>query len=115
MTNEELKEKICDIIAPYVSAYGDDERIADALIAAGIGDVSEWKQSNNYWEQQFESKQKQYNELTFLNNKIVNKKDEIIAQYKHRAEVAHIRPHFGGRLNRQNGNGASTRPPLPYF
>lgn len=32
MTNEELKKKICDIIAPYVSAYGDDERIADALI-----------------------------------------------------------------------------------
>lgn len=43
MTNEELKKKICDIIAPYVSAYGDDERIADALIAAGIGDVSELK------------------------------------------------------------------------
>ena len=40
MTNKELKEKICDIIAPYVSAYGDDERIADALIAAGICDVS---------------------------------------------------------------------------
>lgn len=36
MTNEELKKKICDIIAPYVSAYGDDERIADALIAANI-------------------------------------------------------------------------------
>ena len=41
MTNEELKKKICNIIAPYVSAYGDDERIADALIAAGIGDVKE--------------------------------------------------------------------------
>lgn len=41
MTNEELKKKICDIIAPYVSAYGDDESIADALIAAGIGDVEE--------------------------------------------------------------------------
>ena len=40
MTNEELKKKICDIIAPYVSAYGDDERIADALIMAGICDVS---------------------------------------------------------------------------
>lgn len=42
MTNEELKEKICDIIAPYVSAYG-DEHIADELIAAGIGDVKEIK------------------------------------------------------------------------
>ena len=43
MTNEQLKERICDIIAPYVSAYGDDERIADALIVAGIGDVKEIK------------------------------------------------------------------------
>ena len=42
MTNEELKKKICDIIAPYVSAYGDDERIADALIAAGIVDKSDY-------------------------------------------------------------------------
>lgn len=41
MTNEELKKKICEIIAPYVSAWGEDERIADALIAAGIGDVWE--------------------------------------------------------------------------
>ena len=39
MSNEELKKKICDIIATYVSAWGEDERIADALIAAGIGDV----------------------------------------------------------------------------
>ena len=43
MTKEELKKKICDIISPWVSAWGDDERIADALIEAGIGDVSEWK------------------------------------------------------------------------
>lgn len=42
MTNEELKKKICDIIAPYVSAYGDDERIADALIAAGMVDKSDY-------------------------------------------------------------------------
>lgn len=44
MKNEELKKKICKIIAPYVSAWGEDERIADALIAAGIGDVTEWKE-----------------------------------------------------------------------
>lgn len=36
MTNDELKKKICDIVAPYVSAYGDDEAIVHALIAAGI-------------------------------------------------------------------------------
>lgn len=41
MNNEELKKKICKIIAPYVSAWGDDERIADALIAAGIRDMSD--------------------------------------------------------------------------
>ena len=30
------KEKIIEIIAPYVSAYGDDEAIANAIIAAGF-------------------------------------------------------------------------------
>lgn len=40
MNNEELKKKICEIIAPYVSAWGEDERIADALIAAGIRDIT---------------------------------------------------------------------------
>lgn len=50
MNNEELKKKICDIIAPYVSAWGDDERIANALISAGIGDVKEAKfESDHYW------------------------------------------------------------------
>lgn len=39
MTEQELREKIKQIVAPYVSAWGDDERIADALIAEGIGDV----------------------------------------------------------------------------
>ena len=38
------REKIIEIIAPYISAYGDDERIADALITAGFGDVTEWKE-----------------------------------------------------------------------
>lgn len=41
MNEQETREKIKKIIAPYVSAYGDDERIANALIAAGIGDVKE--------------------------------------------------------------------------
>ena len=38
------REKIIKIIAPFISAYGEDEAIADALIAAGIGDVTEWKE-----------------------------------------------------------------------
>lgn len=35
------REKIIEVIAPYVSAYGEDEAIANALIEAGIGDVKE--------------------------------------------------------------------------
>lgn len=35
------REKIIKIIAPYVSAYGEDEAIVDALLAAGIRDVEE--------------------------------------------------------------------------
>lgn len=42
MNNDELKKKICEIIAPYVSAWGEDERIADALIAAGMVDKSDY-------------------------------------------------------------------------
>ena len=30
------KEKIIEIVAPYVSAYGDDEAIANAIITAGF-------------------------------------------------------------------------------
>lgn len=37
------REKMIEVIAPYVSAYGEDEAIANALIAAGIGDVEEAK------------------------------------------------------------------------
>lgn len=38
------REKIIEIIAPFVSAYGEDEAIADALIEAEIGDVTKWKE-----------------------------------------------------------------------
>lgn len=37
------REKIIEIISPYISAYGEDEAIVDALIVAGIGDVKEIK------------------------------------------------------------------------
>lgn len=40
MNNDELKKKIIEIISPYVIERM-HERIADALIAAGIGDVKE--------------------------------------------------------------------------
>lgn len=44
------REKIIEIIAPFVSAYGEDEAIADALIEAGYGDVKERKfEADHYW------------------------------------------------------------------
>ena len=85
MTNEELKKKICDIIAPYVSAYGDDERIADALIAAGIGDVTEWKEKAKKHRVQVlpDGTIKQLYSDEEVED-IARQRDE----YKHRAEVA---------------------------
>lgn len=51
MNNEELKKKIEDILEEYNFETDDGEgwvldteEMADALIAAGIGDVSEWKE-----------------------------------------------------------------------
>ena len=99
MTNEELKKKICDIIAPYVSAYGDDERIADALIAAGIGDLKEHRIfagkdgsiKQLYSGEEVEKMAKERKELKDeLRSKVeyIHEKDEVIKEYKHRAEVA---------------------------
>lgn len=61
MTNEELKKKIVDIIMNIEwtdifgirhggTADGLNNAIADALIAAGIGDVKEAKKETEYWE-----------------------------------------------------------------
>lgn len=77
MNNEELKKKICEIIAPYVSAWGEDERIADALIAAGIGDVKEAEAEANRYEMLYK----------------MQSRDMALAERKayeseHRAEVA---------------------------
>ena len=43
------REKIIEIIAPFISAYGEDEAIADALIAANIGDVTAHEAEAEYW------------------------------------------------------------------
>lgn len=86
MSNEELKKKICDIIATYVSAWGEDERIADALIAAGIGDVSEYKEKLKL-HRVFVRKDGGDIKVLYGNNEV----DEIVKErneYKHRAEVA---------------------------
>lgn len=71
------REKMIEVIAPYVSAYGDDEAIADALIAAGIGDVGETKE-----------KLKKINERILLGDIIACDLSAKCAEYKYRAEVA---------------------------
>ena len=63
-------------------------RIADALIEAGYGDVAEWKAKANDWKQRFESRDKQYNDGIVSSCKALQLKDEKIAKYKRRAEVA---------------------------
>ena len=80
------REKIIKIIAPYVAAYGDDEAIADALIAAGIGDVSEYKEKLKL-HRVFVRKDGGDIKVLYGNNEV----DEIVKErneYKHRAEVA---------------------------
>lgn len=79
------REKIIEIIAPFVSAYGEDEAIADALIAAGIGDVTAWKERAEKHRVQVlpdgTIKQLYGDEEV---EDIARQRDE----YKHRAEVA---------------------------
>lgn len=60
MTNEELKKKIVEVvlnseitgiqIRAITGGYSMANSIADALIAAGIGDVKEAKKEVEYWE-----------------------------------------------------------------
>ena len=82
------REKIIEIIAPFISAYGDDEAIADALIAANIGDVTAYKAEAEYWEKICKFEGDEYH--TTIKNAaeharhLMQERDE----YKHRAEVA---------------------------
>ena len=96
MNNEEMKKKIYDIIAPYVSAHGDDERIADALIAAGIGDLKghrvfvgkDGSIKYLYSGEEVEKIAKERKELKDeLRSKVeyIQEQDGIIQEYKHRA------------------------------
>ena len=111
------REKIIKIIAPYVSAYGDDEAIADALISAGIGDVSCLREHRVIAEyslvpdddnpyiipnvplrvtqlhsgEEVEKMAKERKELKDeLRSKVeyIHEQDEVIKEYKHRAEIA---------------------------
>ena len=95
MTNEGLKKKITEIIgdvylinAPIKDRYKPIfmEKIADALIAAGIGYVSEWKDKLKL-HRVFVRKDSGDIKVLYGNKEL----DEIIKErdeYKHRAEVA---------------------------
>lgn len=95
MTNEELKKKIESILQEeieYVVVCGSSvknvciEHIADALIAAGIGDVSEYKEKLKL-HRVFVRKDGGDIKVLYGNNEV----DEIVKErneYKHRAEVA---------------------------
>lgn len=82
------REKIIEIIAPYISAYGEDEAIADALIAAGIGDVTAHEAETEYWGKICKVESDEHH--TAIKNAaeharhLMQERDE----YKHRAEVA---------------------------
>lgn len=86
------REKIIKIIAPFISAYGEDEAIADALIAANIGDVTEWKEKVECAKRilQIPTLPNGTTDLSYFEYKgeriqdIARQRDE----YKHRAEVA---------------------------
>lgn len=64
------KDRMIEIIAPHVSAWGDDEAIAEALIAAGFGDVKEAKRK------------------AFVYNREITHLDGILKGAERRAEVA---------------------------
>ena len=74
MTEQELREKIKKIVAPYISAWGDDDAIVDSLIANGIGDVTEWKDKATAAE--------------LVAQAAANAAIERIEEWKHRAKVA---------------------------
>ena len=105
MTNEELKKKIVDIVAmaileadelPFVETA---EYVADALIAAGIGDLKEHRIfagkdgsiKQLYSGEEVEKIVKERKELKDeLRSKVeyIHEQDEVVKEYKHRAQVA---------------------------
>ena len=101
MTNEELKKKIVDVLRGnieyelhyfpednYTEVEFDHDKLADALIAAGIGDVTPYKAEAEYWEKICKVKSDEYH--TTIKNAVeharhlMQERDE----YKHRLEVA---------------------------
>ena len=108
MTEQETREKIFNIIREFnvkkrrYSTHtepSDDDELADALIAAGIGDLKEHRIFSGkdgsikqlYSVEEVEKIVKERKELKDeLRSKVeyIHEQDEVIKEYKHRAEVA---------------------------
>lgn len=88
MTEQETREKIFNVKKRRYSTHtepSDDDELADALIAAGIGDVTEWKEKAKKHRVQVlpDGTIKQLYSDEEVED-IARQRDE----YKHRAEVA---------------------------
>lgn len=79
------REKIIKIIAPFVSAYGEDEAIADALISGNIGDVTEYKELIR----DLNTDVVAYRALCKADDleQIIEGQKSLIDEYEHRAKV----------------------------
>lgn len=112
MTKDELKKKIVKVLKETINwttdysipvgiVYKSElDKIADALIAAGIGDVKrhrvfvskDGKEVKQFYSgEEVENIVKERNELKVeLRDKVdyIHEQDEVIKEYKHRAEVA---------------------------
>ena len=94
MTKQELREKIVEIIKQNGVFNGksmrrdyyvvNDEELADALIAAGIGDVSSEKAMREFAEAFYREKCAEYDLLNYQ----MQKSEYRIAEAQHRAEAA---------------------------
>lgn len=106
MNNDELKKKIVEVLKPVIRAGNiscNEEnackkcwfpceiertagRLADALIAAGIGDVSSEKAMRELAEAFYREKCAEYDLLNYQ----MQKSEYRIAEAEHRAEVAEL-------------------------
>lgn len=104
MNNDQLKNKIMGIISTvllskvmkekYILKCGDIERIADALIAAGIGDVKEAERKSFVFKNELAFTIHRARAAELVAEAAAETGIEKMAEMKHRAEVAERAVHF---------------------
>lgn len=100
MNNDQLKNKIMGIISTvllskvmkekYILKCGDIERIADALIAAGIGDVKEAERKSFVFKNELAFTIHRARAAELVAEAAAETGIEKMAEMKHRAEVAEM-------------------------